>query len=58
MGRQRLRVVMPRRSLLVQAYRGSQYLSEAFTQLLDRTQVLVRLSQSGNPDCNSLAESG
>jgi len=41
----------------VQADRGSQYPSEAFTQLLDRTLAIASLSRPGNPYENALAES-
>ncbi len=43
--------------MLVYADRGSQYTSEAFTSLLDRTQALAWLSRLGNPYDNALAES-
>ena len=51
-------VCQPPPGLLVQADRGSQYTSEAFTQLLDRTQAIANLSRPGNPYDNALAESG
>jgi len=51
-------VCQPPPSLLVHADRGSQYTSEAFTQLLDRTQALASLSRPGNLYDNALAESG
>ena len=38
--------------------RGSQYTSDAFTTLLDRTQAIASLSRPGNPYDNALAESG
>ncbi len=44
--------------LLVHADRGSQYTSDAFTALLDRTQAIASLSRLGNPYDNALAESG
>lgn len=51
-------VCQPPPGLLVHADRGSQYTSDAFTQLLDRTQAIVSLSRPGNPYDNALAESG
>ena len=39
------------------ADRSSQYTSEAFTTLLDRTQAIASLSRPGNPYDNALAES-
>jgi len=51
-------VCQPPLGLLVQADRGSQYTSGAFTQLLDRTQAITSLSRPGNPYDNALAESG
>ncbi|QKG55500.1 DDE-type integrase/transposase/recombinase [Hymenobacter sp. BRD128] len=39
------------------ADRGSQYTSDAFTTLLDRTQAISSLSRLGNPYDNALAES-
>lgn len=44
--------------LLVHADRGSQYTSDAVTQLLDRTQAIASLNRPGNPYDNALAESG
>jgi putative transposase len=35
---------------------GIQYISEAFTRLLDRTQVIASLSRPDNPYDNALAE--
>jgi putative transposase len=40
----------------VHANRGSQYTSNAFTTLLDRTQAIASLSRPGNPYDNALAE--
>jgi len=51
-------VCQPPPGLLVHADRGSQYTSEAFTRLLDRTQAIASLSRPGNPYDNALAESG
>ncbi|AWM35191.1 IS3 family transposase [Hymenobacter nivis] len=51
-------VCQPPPGLLVHADRGSQYTSEAFTTLLDRTQAIASLSRPGNPYDNALAESG
>jgi len=51
-------VCQPPPGLLVHADRGSQYTSDAFTQLLDRTQAIASLSRPGNPYDNALAESG
>jgi len=48
----------PPPGLLVHADRGSQYTSDAFTALLDRTQAIASLSRPGNPYDNALAESG
>ena len=39
------------------ADRGSQYPSDAFTQLLDRTQAITSLSRPGDPYDNALTES-
>ena len=50
-------VCQPPPGLLVHADRGSQYTSEAFTTLLDRTQTIASLSRSGNPYEHALAES-
>ncbi|GAB3639290.1 hypothetical protein GCM10027422_48810 [Hymenobacter arcticus] len=44
--------------MLVHADRGSQYTSDAFTALLDRTQAIASLGRPGNPYDNALAESG
>ncbi|AMJ66031.1 hypothetical protein AXW84_11755 [Hymenobacter sp. PAMC 26628] len=51
-------VCQPPPGLLVHADRGSQYTSDAFTQLLNRTQAIASLSRPGNPYDNALAESG
>jgi transposase InsO family protein len=51
-------VCQPPPGLLVHADRGSQYTSDAFTALLDRTQAIASLSRPGNPYDNALAESG
>ena len=51
-------VCQPPPGLLVHADRGSQYTSDAFTQLLSRTQAIASLSRPGNPYDNALAESG
>jgi putative transposase len=51
-------VCQPPPGLLVHADRSSQYTSDAFTQLLDRTQAIASLSRPGNPYNNALAESG
>jgi putative transposase len=51
-------VCQPPPGLLVHADRGSQYTSEAFTTLLNRTQAIASLSRPGNPYDNALAESG
>jgi transposase InsO family protein len=51
-------VCQPPPGLLVHADRGSQYTSDAFTTLLDRTQAIASLSRPGNPYDNALAESG
>jgi len=51
-------VCQPPPGLLVHADRGSQYTSDAFTSLLDRTQAIASLSRPGNPYDNALAESG
>jgi putative transposase len=51
-------ICQPPPGLLVHADRGSQYTSEAFTKLLDRTQAIASLSRPGNPYDNALAESG
>ena len=51
-------ICQPPPGLLVHADRGSQYASEAFTHLLDRTQAIASLSRPGNPYDNTLAESG
>jgi transposase InsO family protein len=40
------------------ADQGSQYTSDAFTSLLDRTQAIASLSRPSNPYNNALAESG
>ncbi|MGI4742464.1 MAG: integrase core domain-containing protein [Janthinobacterium lividum] len=48
----------PPPGLLVHADRGSQYISEAFTTLLDHTQAIASLSRPGNPYDNALTESG
>ena len=50
-------VCQPPPGLLVHADRGSQYTSDAFTQLLDRTQAIASLSRPGNPYDNAPAES-
>ena len=51
-------ICQPLPGLLVHADRGSQYTSEAFTSLLERTQAIASLSRPGNPYDNALAESG
>jgi len=51
-------ICQPPPGLLVHADRGSQYTSDAFTALLDRTQAIASLSRPGNPYDNALAESG
>jgi putative transposase len=51
-------ICQPPPGLLVHTDRGSQYTSEAFTTLLDRTQAIASLSRPGNPYDNALAESG
>ena len=51
-------ICQPPPGLLVHADRGSQYTSDAFTSLLDRTQAIASLSRPGNPYDNALAESG
>ncbi|MGI4832628.1 MAG: IS3 family transposase [Janthinobacterium lividum] len=51
-------VCQPPPGLLVHADRGSQYTSDAFTTLLDRTRAIASLSRPGNPYDNALAESG
>ncbi len=51
-------ICQPPPGLLVHADWGSQYTSEAFTTLLDRTQTIASLSRPGNPYDNALAESG
>lgn len=51
-------ICQPPPGLLVHADRGSQYTSDAFTALLDRTQAVASLSRPGNPYDNALAESG
>ncbi|AMR29557.1 hypothetical protein A0257_22300 [Hymenobacter psoromatis] len=51
-------ICQPPPGLLVHTDRGSQYTSEAFTTLLDRTQAIASLSGPGNPYDNALAESG
>ena len=51
-------ICQPPPGLLVHADRGSQYTSEAFTSLLERTQAIASLSRPGNPYDNALAESG
>ena len=51
-------ICQPPPGLLVHADRGSQYTSEAFTTLLNRTQAIASLSRPGNPYDNALAESG
>ena len=51
-------VCQPPPGLLVHTDRGSQYTSDAFTTLLDRTQAIASLSRPGNPYDNALAESG
>ena len=51
-------VCQPPPGLLVHADRGSQYPSDAFTTLLDRTQAIASRSRPGNSYDNALAESG
>ncbi|MGI4832391.1 MAG: integrase core domain-containing protein [Janthinobacterium lividum] len=51
-------ICQPPPGLLVHADRSSQYTSEAFTSLLNRTQAIASLSRPGNPYDNALAESG
>ena len=51
-------VYQPPPGLLVHTDRGSQYTSDAFTTLIDRTQAITSLSRPGNPYENALAESG
>jgi putative transposase len=51
-------ICQPPPGLLVHADRGSQYTSESFTTLLDRTRAIASLSRPGNPYDNALAESG
>ena len=55
---QAVAVCQPPSGLLVHADRGSQYTSEAFTTLLDRTQAIASLTPPGNPYDNTLAEGG
>ena len=49
-------VCQPPPGLRLHADRGSQYTSEAFTTLLDRT-AIASLSRPGNPYDNALTES-
>ncbi|OGX90887.1 hypothetical protein BEN49_06060 [Hymenobacter coccineus] len=56
--KQAVAVCQPPPGLLVHADRGSQYTSEAFTQLLYLTQAIASLSRPGNPYDNALAGSG
>ncbi|RZK14689.1 MAG: hypothetical protein EOO56_24410 [Hymenobacter sp.] len=51
-------VCQPPPGLLVHADRGSQYPSDAFTTLLDRTQAIASRSRPGTPYDNALAERG
>ncbi|OGX90180.1 integrase core domain-containing protein [Hymenobacter coccineus] len=55
---QLMAVYQPPPGLLVHADWGSQYTSEAFTTLLNRTQAIASLSRPSNPYDNALAESG
>ena len=51
-------VCQPPLGLHVHADHSSQYTSDVFTLLLDRTQTIASLSGIGNPYDNALAESG
>ena len=51
-------VCQPPLGLLVYTDRGSQYSSEAFTKLIDRTQAISSLNRPVNPYNNTLTESG
>ena len=51
-------ICQPPPGLLVHTDRGSQYTSDAFTALLERTQAIASLSRPGTPYDNALAESG
>ncbi|MGI4736880.1 MAG: integrase core domain-containing protein [Janthinobacterium lividum] len=50
-------ICQPPPGLLVHADRGSQYTSDAFLALLDRTQAIASLSRLGSPYDNARAES-